>query len=54
MRTKFGSEKLDGRDHMENQGIDGKIILELILGKLGGKVRSGCMWLRKGTIGGLL
>jgi hypothetical protein len=35
MRTKFWSENLKGRDHSEDLGIDGKIILEWILGKQG-------------------
>jgi hypothetical protein len=28
MHTKFWSENLDGRDHMEDLGIEGRIILE--------------------------
>jgi hypothetical protein len=32
---------LKGRDHSEYLGIDGKIILEWILGKKGGKVWTG-------------
>jgi hypothetical protein len=36
--TKFSSENLMGRDHLEELGIDGKIILEWILGKCGGNV----------------
>jgi len=28
MNTKFWSESVKGRDHVEYQGIDGKIILE--------------------------
>jgi hypothetical protein len=43
-----------GREHSEDLGIDGKIILELILGKQGGKVWTGCIWLRIGTSSGLL
>jgi len=38
MHTKFLSENLKGRDHLEDLGIDEKIILEQILGKWGGKV----------------
>jgi hypothetical protein len=39
-----------GRDHSENLGIDKKIILEWILGKL----RTGLIWARIGTSGWLL
>jgi hypothetical protein len=41
-----------GRDHSEVLGVDGKIILECILGKYGGKVW--CIRLRIGTYGGPL
>jgi hypothetical protein len=36
MRTQFLSGSLKGRDHSEDLGIDGKIILECILGEYGG------------------
>jgi len=39
------------RVHSENTGIDGKIILEWILGKQGVKVWTGFVWLRIGTSG---
>jgi hypothetical protein len=32
MRTRFWFESLKGRDHSEDLGVDGKIILKLILG----------------------
>jgi hypothetical protein len=35
MHTKFWSENLKGRDYLEDLGIDGKIILEWILGGIG-------------------
>jgi hypothetical protein len=38
----------------EDPGIDGRIILEWILGKLGEKLWTGCNWLRIGTSGRLL
>jgi hypothetical protein len=47
-------ENLKGRDNSENLGEDGKIILKWILGKQGGKVWTGCIWLRTRTSGGLL
>jgi hypothetical protein len=43
MYTVFRSENLNGSDHSENLGIDGRIILKLILGKYGGKVWTGCI-----------
>jgi hypothetical protein len=46
MLTKFWSENLKGRDHSEILDVDRKIILELILGKQGGKMWIGCTWLR--------
>jgi len=52
--TKFWSENLKRTDHSEDLGIDGKIISEWILGKLGGKVRTGCIRLKMRTTGGLL
>jgi hypothetical protein len=33
MRTVFWFENLKGRDHLADLGVDGKIILECILGK---------------------
>jgi hypothetical protein len=39
-------ENLEGKDHSEDLGVDGRIILERILGKEGGKVWNGCTCLR--------
>jgi hypothetical protein len=39
---------------MEDLGIDGRTILEWILGKEGDKLWTGFIWLRIGTSGGLL
>jgi hypothetical protein len=33
MRTVFWSESMKGREHSVNVGIDGRIILEWVLGK---------------------
>jgi hypothetical protein len=33
MHTKFLLENLEGKNHSEDLGVDGKIILEWILGK---------------------
>jgi hypothetical protein len=52
--TKFRSENLKGKDHSEDLDIDGKIISEWILGKYGGMVWTGFIWLRIGTSGGIL
>jgi hypothetical protein len=53
IHTKFWLEKLKGKDHLEDLGIDGKIILELILGKQV-KGWAGCIWQGMGTSGRLL
>jgi hypothetical protein len=54
MRAKFWPENLKGRDQSEDIGVDGRIILEWILGKYGEKVWTKCMWLRIGTSDWLL
>jgi len=54
MHSKFWLEILKGRDHTEELGIGGRIILEWILWKYGGKVWTELIWLRTGTIGGHL
>jgi hypothetical protein len=38
MHIKFCSENLNGSDHMEDLSVEGRIILDWILGKYGGKV----------------
>jgi len=48
------SENLKVRDHSEDLSIDGNIMLECILGKQGGKVWTGSIWLKIGASGGLL
>jgi hypothetical protein len=47
-------EKLKGRDHSEDISVDVRIILELILGKQGGKVWIRYIWLRMESSGGIL
>jgi len=54
MCTKFWLENLKGRDHSEDICMVGKIILEWILEKLGGKLWTAFFRLRIGTSGGLL
>jgi hypothetical protein len=41
----------EGRDHSDDLGVDGRIILKLILGKLDGTVQTGLIWLRTGIDG---
>jgi len=41
MRTKFWSENLEGKDHSEDIGVDGKILLRWMFGKHDGKVWTG-------------
>jgi hypothetical protein len=50
----FQSEHLKRRDHLEDVGISGRVILELILDKLGIRVYSGFTWLRIEPLGRLL
>jgi len=46
MHTVFWLENLKGRDHSEDLGVDGRVILEWISEKYGGKVWTGFMWFR--------
>jgi hypothetical protein len=40
------------KEHVEELGLGGRIILECILGKQGREVLSGCIWPRTGISGG--
>jgi len=51
MCTKFWSENLKGKDHMEDLGVCGRI-LECILKILFGRVWTAFIWLRIGMSGG--
>jgi len=42
MHTKFWSENLKGRDDSGDLSVDGRIILEMILGKCVGKAWNWC------------
>ena len=50
----FGGETLMERDHMGDQGVDGRIILRWIFSKLYVGLWTGSSWLRIGTGGGHL
>jgi hypothetical protein len=54
MCTKSRLESLKGRDHLQDQGIDGRIIFKCILRKQGGREGTGFIWHRIGTVGRLL
>jgi hypothetical protein len=46
--------KPEGKNHLENPGVDGKIILKWIIKKWDGQARTGLICLRRGAGGGLL
>jgi hypothetical protein len=43
---------LEGRDQIGDLGVDGKVKLKWILGKYGGEMWTGFMWLRIGKRAG--
>jgi hypothetical protein len=52
--TGFWWENPNEKYHLKYQGVDGSMGSKWTLGKLVGGVWSGFIWLRIGTIGGLL
>jgi hypothetical protein len=51
MLIRLWSENLNGRDHSDDLDIEGSVILEQVLGKQGGKLWTGYVWLRVGSSG---
>jgi hypothetical protein len=49
----FGGKALKEKDHLKDQGVDGRMGSKLTLERLVGGW-SGFIWLRIGTVGGLL
>jgi hypothetical protein len=54
MHTKFLLEKVKGRDHMEETGVDERIKLEWIFEGQVRKLWTGLIWLRTGPSGEFL
>jgi hypothetical protein len=54
VHTEFWWEDLRDGDHLEDPGVDRRIILKWIFKKWDGGAWSGLIWLRIGTGGGLL
>ena len=52
--TEFWWEDLRERDHLDDPGVDGKIILRWIFKTKNRGARTGLIWLRTGTGGRLL
>jgi hypothetical protein len=52
--TGFWWESAEGKGHLEDQGVDGRMGSKRTLGRLVGGVWSGFTWLRIGNAGGLL
>ena len=53
MRTEL-VERPEGRDHMGDLGVDGRIIMIQMFKAWDGEIWTGLYWIRIGTGGGLL
>ena len=53
-RILWGGGRPEGRNYLEDQGVDGRRLLKWIFKKWDGKAWTGMIWLRIGTDGGLL
>jgi hypothetical protein len=54
MVRRFEGESPKEREHSDDRGVDGRTVLEWLLGRLVGAAWGGFTWLRIGTGGGLL
>jgi hypothetical protein len=54
MHTKLLPENINGKDHLGDLGVDGRILLQYVLKKYGMTMRTGFIWLKKGFSGWLL
>jgi hypothetical protein len=52
--TGFWLREPEGKDHLEDPGVDGRIILRCIFKNWDVWAWIGLIWLRIGTVGGLL
>jgi len=54
VNTLYWCGNLRERNHLEDPGVDGRIILRWVVQEVGWGAWTGLIWLRRGTGGGLL